>query len=98
MALLKKFLKSKPVCKVTFTHDAENIEDLVLVGDFNNWDAAATPFKKLKSGVFKVVVDLEVEKQYEYKFLSKGTYFNDNNADALVFNAYANSENSLVRL
>ena len=96
MAVSKKFLKSKPVCKVTFAYDAPEVEELALVGDFNNWDATATPLKKLKNGTFKVVINLETEKSYEYKYLSNGEYFNDPEPEALIFNEYANTENSLL--
>lgn len=98
MALSKKFLKTKPICKVTFSYKAPKIKEIVLVGDFNNWDATATPLKKLKNGTFKVVVDVEIDKNYEYKFLSDGNYFNDSEADDLVFNDYANTKNSLLKV
>lgn len=51
MAITKNYLKSKAVCKITFDIPAE-AEKLAVVGDFNNWDAAANPLKKLKSGNF----------------------------------------------
>ena len=41
--IAKKFLKSKPVCKATFTLPAEaaqGAKKVFLVGDFNNWDTA----------------------------------------------------------
>ncbi len=98
MAISKKFLKSKPICKVTFSYDAPEVEEMTLVGDFNEWDTETTPLKKLKSGKFKVVVDLEVGKSYEYKFVADGKYINDSEPDALVFNQYANAENSLVKI
>lgn len=98
MAVSKKFLKSKPVCKVTFAYSAPELKELSLVGDFNEWNSTATPMKKLKNGTFKVVVDLEVKKSYEYKFVADGEYINDSEADALVFNKFANAENSLVEL
>ncbi|MGY5351251.1 isoamylase early set domain-containing protein [Wenyingzhuangia sp. IMCC45533] len=98
MATSKKFLKTKPVCKVTFAYAAPEVEELSLVGDFNNWDTTSTPMKKLKNGTFKVVVDLEVKKSYEYKFVADGNYINDNEPDAYVFNEFANAENSLVEL
>ncbi len=98
MAISKKFLKTKPVCKVTFAYTAPEITELSLVGDFNQWDATATPMKKLKNGTFKTVVDLEVKKSYEYKYLANGEYLNDDQPDALVFNEFANSENSLIEL
>ncbi|ANW95674.1 glycoside hydrolase [Wenyingzhuangia fucanilytica] len=98
MAITKKFLKSKPVCKVTFSISAPEATEVVLVGDFNEWDSTTTPLKKLKNGTFKVVVDLETEKSYEYKYILDGEYVNDDEPEALIFNEYANAENSLVAL
>lgn len=98
MAISKKFLKTKPVCKVTFAISAPEAEKAVLVGDFNEWDITATPLKKLKNGTFKVVVDLDTEKSYEYKYILDGEYVNDDEPEALVFNNYANAKNSLVAL
>ncbi|NJB81794.1 isoamylase early set domain-containing protein [Wenyingzhuangia aestuarii] len=98
MAVSKKFLKSKPVCKVTFAYTAPEVKELSLVGDFNEWDATATPLKKLKNGTFKVVVDLDIDKSYEYKFIADGEYVNDSEPEALVFNEFANAENSLLEL
>lgn len=98
MSVSKKFLKSKPVCKVTFAYKAPEVKELSLVGDFNEWNTTSTPLKKLKNGTFKVVVDLEVDKSYEYKFVADGNYINDNESDGLIYNEYANSENSLLEL
>lgn len=98
MSISKKFLKSKPVCKVTFAYKAPEVKELSLVGDFNEWNTSATPLKKLKNGTFKVILDLDVNKSYEYKFVADGKYINDNEAEALVYNDYANSENCLISL
>ncbi|WP_010135404.1 isoamylase early set domain-containing protein [Ochrovirga pacifica] len=98
MAISKKFLKSKPVCKVTFAYQAPDAKEMFLVGDFNEWNATATPLKKLKSGLFKVVVDLEVGNKYEYKYILDGEYVNDDEPESLVFNEFANAENSLIEL
>jgi 1,4-alpha-glucan branching enzyme len=57
----KQFLKSKPVCKVTFTltpEAAENAEQVELVGDFSNWTDSPISMKKLKNGAFKTTLDL----------------------------------------
>lgn len=98
MSISKKFLKSKPVCKVTFAYKAPEVKELSLVGDFNEWNTSATPLKKSKNGTFKVILDLDVNKSYEYKFVADGEYVNDNEAEALVYNDYANSENCLISL
>lgn len=98
MAVSKKFLKTKPVCKVTFSISAPEATEVALVGDFNEWDVAASPLKKLKNGTFKVIVDLDTEKSYEYKYVIDGEYTNDDEPEALVFNEFANAENSMVTI
>ena len=59
MSIKKQFLKSKPVCKVTFTLPAEEAKSVAVVGSFNEWNTDATPLKKLKNGSFKGTIDLE---------------------------------------
>ena len=52
MSLKKQYLKSKPICKVTFklkASEANNAGTAKLVGDFNAWDIQAEPMKKLKN-------------------------------------------------
>ena len=46
MAIKKQFLKSKPICKVTFSVPAEEANNVVVVGDFNEWNTEATNLKK----------------------------------------------------
>ena len=38
MAISKKYLKSKPVCKVTFELGGIEADSIVAVGDFNDWN------------------------------------------------------------
>ena len=37
MSLTKKYLKSKPICKVTFTVPASEASTVAVAGDFNNF-------------------------------------------------------------
>ena len=59
MAIKKQYLKSKPVCKVTFSIEAEDAKKVSVVGSFNDWNAKKAPLKKLKNGTFKGTLDLE---------------------------------------
>ena len=62
MSLKKKFLKSKPVCKVTFSLPKEQAKEagkVTVVGEFNDWDTAATPLRRQKDGSFRTTLDLE---------------------------------------
>jgi 1,4-alpha-glucan branching enzyme len=67
MAIKKQFLKSKPVCKVTFTLPAVEAKDVALIGSFNDWNEKATPLKKLKNGSFKTTLDLVTSNSYEFR-------------------------------
>lgn len=101
MFISKKYLKSKPVCKVTFRLPKEalkNAKDVFLVGDFNDWDTSSNSMKLLKDGSAKTMIDLEVGKSYEYRFLINGEKWeNDWEAEAYVPNGI-DAENSLVTI
>jgi 1,4-alpha-glucan branching enzyme len=98
MAIKKQYLKSKPVCKVTFEVSAKEANNVSVVGDFNEWNAGTTPLKKLKNKKFKGIVSLEKGNSYEFKYLVDGTYINEENPDALKWNAFANAENSVLEV
>lgn len=98
MAIKKQFLKSKPVCKVTFSIQAEDTENVAVVGSFNDWSETATPLKKLKNGTFKETLDLESGISYEFRYLVDGNYVNDEEADSYVWSDFAGAENSVLSL
>lgn len=98
MAIKKQFLKSKPVCKVTFSIQAENAENVAVVGSFNDWSETATPLKKLKNGTFKETLDLESGISYEFRYLVDGNYVNDEEADSYAWSDFAGAENSVLSL
>ncbi|HKJ67302.1 MAG TPA: isoamylase early set domain-containing protein [bacterium] len=100
MGLKKHYLKSRPICKVTFRLPEEAASDadkVSLVGDFNNWNEHATPLERLKSGEFKTIVELEPGNEYQYRYLIDGEKWeNDWDADKYVPNPYGDGENSVV--
>ncbi|WP_027178112.1 isoamylase early set domain-containing protein [Maridesulfovibrio bastinii] len=100
MAITKKFLKTKPVCKVKFElpkDEVENGESVFLVGDFNNWDTSTTPMKKLKSGKYTVTVDLATNQDYQFRYLvGHENWLNDTDADSYEPSPYADTDNSVV--
>ncbi len=98
MAIKKQYLKSKPVCKVTFTLPAKEANNVALVGNFNEWNTEATELKKLKNGTFKTTVDLEAENSYEFRYVVDGVYINDDQADTYAWNEYAGAENGVLNL
>ncbi|APZ46366.1 glycoside hydrolase [Polaribacter reichenbachii] len=98
MAIKKQFLKSKPVCKVTFTVPAEEAKSVAVVGSFNEWNVEAMPLKKLKNGSFKGTVDLESGNSYEFKYLVDGEYVNEEAADSFAWSDFAGADNSVLSL
>ena len=98
MAIKKQYLKSKPVCKVTFSIEAKDAKKVTVAGDWNKWSVKASPLKKLKDGTFKGTVDLQKDKTYQFKYVVDGNYVNDNQADEYVWNDFAASENGVIKL
>ncbi len=100
MSIKKKQLKSKPVCKVTFKVPktvANGAQQVYLAGDFNDWDTKATPMKGLKGGDFTTTVDLEVGREYQFRYLIDGkSWISEPEADKQVPNPYGDGENSVL--
>jgi len=100
MALKKSFSKDKTKCTVTFivseeaAHGAQTIN---LAGDFNSWSSTDTPLVKGKDGSFSVKVELDVNKEYQFRYLLDGyKWENDWNADKYIPAPYSNADNSVV--
>ncbi len=98
MAIKKQYLKSKPVCKVTFSIEAKEAKKVTVAGDWNKWSVKKQPLQKLKNGTFKVTVDLPKDKSYEFKYVVDGNFVNDDQADGYAWNDYASSENGILNL
>jgi 1,4-alpha-glucan branching enzyme len=101
MSLTKRYLKSRPVCKVTFKLPkelAEWAEKAVVLGEFNGWSPKQHPMKKLKDGGFTATIELQQGGSYQFRYLLDGRVWeNDAEADAYVPTVF-DSENSLLRV
>ena len=102
MSIINQYLKTKPLCKVTFTlpaHRGISAEQVALLGEFNDWDPAALPMKKSKIGDFTATVNLEKNKEYQFRYLiNGGTWLNDEAADCYQPSPVSYDNNSVVRL
>lgn len=103
MSIKKQFLKSKPVCKVTFSLSGEEVaaaEKVQLVGDFIGWNVKeAIDLKKFKNGTFKTTLDLDTAKEYQFKYLiDEERWENDGEADKYVNNGVSADGNFVVAL
>jgi 1,4-alpha-glucan branching enzyme len=102
MSVKKQFLKTKPVCKVTFkitAEQAQHADSVRLVGEFNYWDVKSEPMKRLKDGSFTKTVNLEINKQHQFRYLlDNNKWENDWHADAYTPSTIGIEENSIVAL
>ena len=100
MSIKKQYLKKKPVCKVTFRlpkDDSDAAASIHVVGDFNDWDTKATPMKKMKNGDFTATVDLDLYKEYQFRYLKDtNRWDNDLEADKHVTTPFGDSKNSVI--
>ena len=98
MSITKKYLKSKPLCKVTFKVKKEECnaaETVAIAGDFTEWQE--TPMKKLKSGDFTVTLDLEKDSKYQFRYKLNEEYWeNDWAADDYIPSPVSLEDNSGV--
>jgi len=100
MSVQKRYIKSRPVCKVKF----ELPKDLIngakrvnVVGEFNDWDENANQLKKQKNGNYSTTIDLNTGAEYQFRYLIDGERWeNDPAADRYVPNNICSAENSVV--
>jgi hypothetical protein len=96
----KEYLKSRNLCKVTFRLPriaAPEAKTVCIVGEFNNWNIYANPMERLRSGDFKITIELETGREYQFRYLIDGTFWeNDWNADKYVKSPFGDSDNSVV--
>ena len=102
MSIKKQYLKSKPVCKVTFRISGKlgnSASTAYIVGEFNDWNSSSTPMKKLKTGAFTTTLNLEKGKEYQFRYLlDSKTWENDADADKYVPTPFGDCENSVITL
>ncbi len=89
--LKKQYVKSRNIWKVTFgllndeLPEGLKAECVHLVGEFNDWDTSATPMRRGKGGAFRVLVELEPGREFQFRYLVNGEHWcNDWHADAYV--------------
>lgn len=98
--LKKQYLKSNPVCKVTFRlpkDAAPNAGMVTIVGDFNDWNLTETPMSKLKNGDFKATLELACNREYKFRYLIDSKHWeNDWCADKYIPNEHGTDDSVVV--
>ncbi len=96
----RRYVKNGERCKVTFKLPkaaATGAYRITLVGDFNDWNAEATPLKRLSSGDFSVIVELPAGREYRYRYLiNEDRWENDWCADRYVDNGFGEEDSVVV--
>jgi 1,4-alpha-glucan branching enzyme len=98
--ITKSYSKAGRSCRVTFKIPAGQaaVQSAVVLGDFNGWNAHATPMKRGRDGGWSATVTMATGRPYRFRYLLDGTHWaNDDGADAAVRNHFG-TEDSVVSL
>ena len=82
--------------RVTFSLEAAEAAEVVLMGDFNNWNPKTHPMKSDGNGIWDKTVILPPG-EYEYKFLIDGDWREDPRNDRTCPNCFG-TRNSVLNL
>ncbi|NQU65879.1 MAG: isoamylase early set domain-containing protein [SAR324 cluster bacterium] len=100
MSIKKTYFKSKPTCRLTFRLREEEVRGaraVNLVGEFNMWNTQKTRLKQLKNGDFKIELELDKGKEYQFRYLIDQTrWTNDPEADKTAYTPFPDTINSVV--
>jgi 1,4-alpha-glucan branching enzyme len=78
--------------KVTFSMNSSDAEEVILMGDFNNWNPKKHPMQKDRNGMWVKSVIISPGK-YEYKFLVDGQWKEDPQNSQLYPNCFGTYNN-----
>jgi len=78
----------------TYTPAKDDVKDVHLVGDFNNWEVGHIRMKQLKGGSWKASIALSAG-TYEYKFWVDGEWENDPECPSEVPNPFGTTNSKI---
>ncbi len=78
--------------RVTFVIEAQEANNVSLMGDFNNWNEKTHPMKKENNYIWKKTIFLNPGR-YEYRFLVDGQWQTDPNNDMVCPNNFGTYNN-----
>jgi 1,4-alpha-glucan branching enzyme len=100
MSVKKQYLKTKPVCKVTFRLPKEiapGARKAAVAGEFNGWKTDEILMKQLKNGDFTATVVLKTGNEYQYRYIvDDQQWMTDTDADKYAESGFANCKNAVV--
>ena len=96
--LKKSYSKTGSKCRVTFKLPPEvDANAAVLVGEFNEWDFATNPMKRLKDGSFSATLSLDAGETYRFRYLlDNERWENDWAPDGYLPNEFGSDDSIVV--
>ena len=88
----KKSIANKKLKKQTFSLEADDANEVLLMGDFNNWSPKKHPMQKDGNGIWNKTVMLP-NGNYEYKFLVDGQWREDPRNERRCANCFGTFNN-----
>jgi 1,4-alpha-glucan branching enzyme len=91
--LKKSYSKTGTSCRVTFKVQDVEADQIVVVGDWNDWSPETDALKKRKDGSFSATISLDAGKEYRFRYLLDGqSWQNDDEADSFVPNRFGTAD------
>ncbi|MBW2603745.1 MAG: isoamylase early set domain-containing protein [Deltaproteobacteria bacterium] len=81
--------------RVIFSLESPDAKEVILMGDFNQWNPKKHPMKKYKNGVWEKTTML-FPGTYEYRFMVDGQWKNDPDNDQTCVNRFGTNNNFIV--
>ncbi|MFC1657482.1 isoamylase early set domain-containing protein [Candidatus Moduliflexota bacterium] len=96
----KRYLKTRPACRVTFrlpAAAAPGAGEVSILGDFTGWSLSPVAMRRLKCGDFSVTIELAAGREYRYRYLLDGEQWeNDWSADRYDPNEFGGEDSILI--
>jgi len=93
----KKAIKTKTSGRnVKFALSSPAAVEVLLAGEFNNWDTWSIPLKKSNDGIWSIDIRL-LPGRYEYNFIVDGNWVQDTSSPEMVTNPFG-TQNSVIMI
>lgn len=78
--------------RVTVKFEAPDAENVLLLGDFNQWNEKKHPMKKGEDGIWEKIIVVQPGR-YEYRFLVDGRWQTDPANEKICRNCFGSNNN-----
>lgn len=100
LGIIKQYHEGTDRCTVTFRLPREiagTARHVAIAGDFNSWEPARSPMRRLENGDFVLSIDLDTRREYRFRYLIDGTRWeNDWYADRYQRNVFGSKDSVVI--